>query len=645
MKRHFFICIIFLFVIAAVCHAEERWALLVGIDRYSSDIITPLKGAVRDARGLRDVLIEHARFPSDNVFCLASDDESNLPNLGNIVTKLDYIASEAKKGDLFLFFFAGHGITFNEQNFLLTYESDIRPFLLPKTGLSVEELNGYLGKIQSGNTILILDACRNSPGAGRGDEDNLMTDSFMRSIGVKPKEENTEDIEFNGTIYSCNVGERAYEWPGKERGFFTITLEDALSGKADEGDSGNGDGEVTINEVELYLNTRVPKLVRQELGSEKKQTPRIVRSGDPRAGDKVFSWVAEGQGSKTVSSYPGEIAVSRELAVGPDQLFPSKTSDPGEMEGESDQPLSPIDQAKQKREAFFEELSDWEAQADEEGTSESGLTQQQREEGWIQVTGEYRGAEITPVQAQEKALGQAERNAIIEALGMESGVQKSLLLWETLYDFQRRFPSLSQSALYNEIIEEQKADWTYDSIQQNSDEPPVPLYRVILRAKVAKAKTIPDPGFGLSLRLNKEAFQVGDEMILSITSTQYCYIAVFSVLSDDTVLVVYPAQGRTSKRISGGESFSLPSETESLLVTVPSGSAMDVGSMLVIATKYNIPFLPEVAKEFHPGVAVPDGKEVLPTYQTTLEEINGWLMGIPMDKRVFDVKQYKIEKE
>ena len=73
MRRHL-LFVIFLCAISVVCHAEERWALLVGIDDYSSDIITPLNGATRDARALRDMLVKYSRFPSDNIFCLTSDD-------------------------------------------------------------------------------------------------------------------------------------------------------------------------------------------------------------------------------------------------------------------------------------------------------------------------------------------------------------------------------------------------------------------------------------------------------------------------------------------------------------------------------------------------------------------------------------------
>jgi hypothetical protein len=293
---------LFLCAVAAVCHAEERWALLVGIDQYSDDIITPLKGAVHDTMALRDALINYAAFPPDNIFCLTSSDQANLPDLGNIVVKLEYIVSKMNPGDVFIFFFAGHGVSIQYEgeprSYLLTYETDIRSdLLLMKKGLWVEEeLIGCLEKIDSGKIILILDACRNDPSSGRGDEDNVMTDQFERAFRVSRKQTHHDkqeyhgDIDLHATIYACKTGERAYEYPGKERGFFSIAFEEALSGKADR----DRDRKVTLHEVESYLRGRVSDLIGQTLGGGRKQTPRVVIDGDTGAGDWVFSWASEG---------------------------------------------------------------------------------------------------------------------------------------------------------------------------------------------------------------------------------------------------------------------------------------------------------------------------------------------------------------
>src|SRR5436190_1551824 len=51
---------------------EKRWALIVGIDEYEKDV-SSLKGAVNDARALRDVLIKQAGFPENQIILLTTD--------------------------------------------------------------------------------------------------------------------------------------------------------------------------------------------------------------------------------------------------------------------------------------------------------------------------------------------------------------------------------------------------------------------------------------------------------------------------------------------------------------------------------------------------------------------------------------------
>jgi len=41
----------------------KRWALVIGVDKYSDPQISPLKGADNDARTLSDALVRYAGFP------------------------------------------------------------------------------------------------------------------------------------------------------------------------------------------------------------------------------------------------------------------------------------------------------------------------------------------------------------------------------------------------------------------------------------------------------------------------------------------------------------------------------------------------------------------------------------------------------
>ena len=77
----YFAIVVLLCAVTAICQAEERWALLVGIDEYFNEGITSLKGAVRDAQVLRDML-SNAQIPQ-GPYRAASDRRSgNTPDLG-----------------------------------------------------------------------------------------------------------------------------------------------------------------------------------------------------------------------------------------------------------------------------------------------------------------------------------------------------------------------------------------------------------------------------------------------------------------------------------------------------------------------------------------------------------------------------------
>ncbi|MBI1930878.1 DUF4384 domain-containing protein, partial [Candidatus Poribacteria bacterium] len=144
-------------------------------------------------------------------------------------------------------------------------------------------------------------------------------------------------------------------------------------------------------------------------------------------------------------------------------------------------------------------------------------------------------------------------------------------------------------------------------------------------------------------------FREGEEIILSIKPTRECYLTVFNILSDHTVLILHPSKGHTLA-VEGRQTVELPSQVERqagvhFRVGLLPGKTSDTEGVLVVATKDNTPFFPRELKAFTPDSAVFSGKVVLPTYQTALEELNRWLVSIPLDERTFDVQQYEIKKK
>ncbi len=151
----------------AAVAAEGRHALVVGVNDYQN--VPKLQKAVGDARAMKTAL-ERAGFTVDLV--LNPDRRGFNLAISNFSRKL-------RAGDVALFHFSGHGVALDGENYLL-------PTDVPAPGdgdkellkLEAMPLTGVLERIRDAGArteILIIDACRDNPYAGRG----------KRSFGVR----------------------------------------------------------------------------------------------------------------------------------------------------------------------------------------------------------------------------------------------------------------------------------------------------------------------------------------------------------------------------------------------------------------------------------------------------------------------------
>jgi len=276
MRKTIIFILSFLLVLlsAAISRAETRWAVLVGIDRYQSQEISVLKGAANDAKSLAETLKKDLRFPERNVFIFTSDaPEASSPTTGNIVKALKYVAEKARPGDTFFMFFAGHGVVSGGKGYLLTYHSDLGAVQF--TALPLAELTQLLDGIRASQRLFLVDACRNDPGVGRGDAPNPLRGDFARGLSVKPIFGDKKYSQVAATLFSCEEGQRAFEWPDRNRGFFTYSLEKGLKGEA-----ADVSGRVTLASLVSYLRREVPEQVQRNLGVDKRQVPWVKMEGD-----------------------------------------------------------------------------------------------------------------------------------------------------------------------------------------------------------------------------------------------------------------------------------------------------------------------------------------------------------------------------
>ncbi len=141
---------------------EQRVALVIGNNNYDSKKLPKLKNPINDAKAMSIKLRElgFKVYYGENLTVRQMD------------KKLDKFSQKLRDGGVGLFFFAGHGIEYKRENYLMAKNSKVDD----KNDVKYESLplNKILETMEdAGNrlNIVLLDACRNDPfsrGGGGG---------------------------------------------------------------------------------------------------------------------------------------------------------------------------------------------------------------------------------------------------------------------------------------------------------------------------------------------------------------------------------------------------------------------------------------------------------------------------------------------
>jgi len=266
---------------------NKRFAVVIGIDKYSDAQISALKGAERDAKTMADALVQYAGFPADQVTLLAtSEPDARQPRRSTILRRLSNLRGLVPKDGLLLIAFAGHGMERGGKVFLLPTDaiSSNDVSLLEDTAISVDRMRELIRATGVKQVMFILDSCRNDPAAGRSDTPNLMTDAYRKAFDFSAR---NSEVEAFVTLYAATVGQRAYEYDEMRQGYFTWALVEGLKGKA-----ANERGEITLGGLKRYLEDTVPRLVHRDLGADRVQRPFATIEGY-KAEDLVLAVTAK----------------------------------------------------------------------------------------------------------------------------------------------------------------------------------------------------------------------------------------------------------------------------------------------------------------------------------------------------------------
>ncbi|PCI03171.1 MAG: hypothetical protein COB78_11270 [Hyphomicrobiales bacterium] len=194
----------------APSQAQRRLALVVGNDAYEN--ITALKKAANDARGIGETLTSLGFDVTTATNISRREMNQTLQNFNNSI----------RPDDIVLFFFAGHGVEIDGENYLLPIDvpdakGDQLDFIKGETirlNRVLEDLRARKAKL----SLVILDACRNNP----------FTGSPGRSLGGKKGLARIAAPQGTFVMYSADVGEAALDRLGDNdknpNSIFTRTL-------------------------------------------------------------------------------------------------------------------------------------------------------------------------------------------------------------------------------------------------------------------------------------------------------------------------------------------------------------------------------------------------------------------------------------
>jgi hypothetical protein len=246
---------------------REQWAVVIGVGQYNSSAIPQLRYTVPDAELVHRLLIGQGGFKKENVLLL-TDKTERKPTLRDLKWALGtFLARSAKKDDLIVIFFAGHGAPEidprgAESDGLAKYlvPSDADPNDLYSTALPMDEFQTIFDRIEADKVVVFLDACYSGAAGGRtfasrrtraARVDELFLDRLTRSKG-------------RAIITASRANEVSLEVPELGHGLFTHYLVQGLRGAADL----DRDGIVSLQEVYQYLEQQVAQKSRSIGGNQ-----------------------------------------------------------------------------------------------------------------------------------------------------------------------------------------------------------------------------------------------------------------------------------------------------------------------------------------------------------------------------------------
>ena len=239
---------------------RNRWALLVGVNRYVEPAFPSLKYCVADVLALAQVL----KGLGYTVVALHDEaqEERLRPTRENVEAELARVCQVAGPDDLLWAHFACHGKLVDGRPLLVTRET--RAPTLARRALPLAEVEAQMRGSRARRLVLTLDACHTGVEMGR----DIADPEFIKNA--------YELAEGFALIAASTAQQVAQEWEAKQHGVFTYYLLEGLSGRADRA----GKGLVTVGDLATHVLDGLRRWNVEQGGLLQEPTARTEMMGD-----------------------------------------------------------------------------------------------------------------------------------------------------------------------------------------------------------------------------------------------------------------------------------------------------------------------------------------------------------------------------
>lgn len=251
-------------------------------------------------------------------------------------------------------------------------------------------------------------------------------------------------------------------------------------------------------------------------------------------------------------------------------------------------------------------------------------------------------AEMNQPQARTAALNEARAEAVRIVAGVKIqsesiGIKSESMQEGKTTSLQDFFASVNRDVAYGHVVKEEVLEEGPVTFANISGKPPQLYYKVKIRSQVAIEQGEPDPTFSLQVKTNKTIYRENETMTIDIKATQNCYVYVFNIMANDSLIVLFPNLYVQNNWLKADSTLHLMPEGLSLQVSLLPGMQRATELIYVVATKQRYKFAPEWSDE----------DEVLRSTATksfAFIELPRWLANIPPDQRTDRVAAYEIHR-